>query len=303
MRVFVTGASGWIGSAVVTELIGAGHEVLGLARSDTSAAAVTALGAQVHRGDLDDVESLRAGAAEADGVAHLGYHHDFSQMAEAAELDRHAIETFGDVLAGSDGPLVVASGALGLTTDGVATERDAPDASLHPRIANAQTVLALADRGVRSAVVRFAPTVHGPGDHGFVATLVELARRTGVAAYIGDGANRWPAVNRADAAVLVRLAVESAPAGSVLHAVDEQGIPTREIAEAIGRATGVPTRSIPADEAAAHFGWIGGFFAMDAAVSNAATRELLGWTPSHPGLLADIEAGAYSDARPHASAG
>jgi nucleoside-diphosphate-sugar epimerase len=299
MRVFVTGASGWIGSAVVPELLEAGHEVLGLARSDASAEKVSALGADVHRGTLDDVESLRAGAAEADGVVHLGYHHDFSQMREAAQLDRNAIEAFGDVLSEAGGPLVIASGVFGLVLSGVATERDTPDASVHPRIANAQTALSLAERGVRSSVVRFAPTVHGPGDHGFVATLVDLARRTGVAGYVGDGANHWPAVHRLDAARLVRLAIESAPAGSVLHAVDEQGIPTQEIAAAIGRSLDVPTESRPEE----HFGWLGPFFALDAVVSNSLTRELLGWAPTHPGLLEDLDTGAYGAAAPHATAG
>lgn len=291
MRVFVTGASGWIGSAVVSELLAAGHEVLGLARSDASADTVAALGAEVHRGTLEDLDSLRSGAAGADAVVHLGYHHDFSQMAEAAELDRRAIDTFGDVLAGSGGALVIASGLIG-----VATEQDRPDPAGHPRLANAQATLALADRGVRSAVVRFAPTVHGAGDYGFVAVLTEIAARTGVAAYIDDGANHWPAVHRLDAAALVRLTVESAPAGSVLHAVDEPGIPTREIAEAIGRSVGVPAESIPAADAAEHFGWIGGFFGIDMVASSDLTRELLGWAPTHQGLLADLEAGSYAAA-------
>jgi nucleoside-diphosphate-sugar epimerase len=303
MRVFVTGASGWIGSAVVTELLTAGHEVLGLARSDRSADAVTALGARVHRGSLDDVESLRAGAEQADGVVHLGYHHDFSEMELAARLDRSAIEAFGDVLAGTDGPLVIASGVVGLGGGGLATERDTPDPASHVRVANAAAALALADRGVRSMAARFAPTVHGPGDHGFVATLVDLARRHGFAGYIEDGANHWPAVHRRDAAVLVRLGVESAPAGSVLHAVDEEGIPTREIAEAIGRSVGVPARSVPAAQAAEHFGWLGGFFGMDSVVSSALTRDLLGWKPVQPGLIAVIDAGGYADSTPHAQAG
>ncbi len=209
-------------------------------------------------------------------------------MAEAAELDRRAIETFGDVLAESGGALVIASGVIG-----VATEQDRPDPARHPRLANAQATLALADRGVRSAVVRFAPTVHGPGDYGFVAVLTETAVRTGVAGYI-DGANHWPAVHRLDAAALVRLTVESAPAGSVLHAVDEPGIPTREIAAAIGRSVGVPAESIPAAQAAEHFGWIGAFFGIDMVASSDLTRELLGWAPTHQGLLADLEAGSYA---------
>ncbi|WP_375486908.1 SDR family oxidoreductase [uncultured Jatrophihabitans sp.] len=302
MRVFVTGASGWIGSAVVPELLSAGHEVLGLARSDRSADTVTALGAQVHRGSLDDVASLRAGAEQADGVVHLGYHHDFSEMAEAARLDRQAIDAMGDVLAGTDGPLIVAAGVLGVGDGRVATEDDRPDPSVHPRVANAAFAQGLADRGVRSCVVRFAPTVHGHGDHGFVATLVDLARRSGFAGYVDDGANRWPAVHRADAATLVRLAVEGAPAGSALHAVAEEGVPARTIAEAIGRSLGVPARSVAADAAAEHFGWIGGFFAMDSAASNALTRERLGWSPTHPGIVEDIDAGAYADVEPHSTA-
>ncbi len=301
MRVFVTGASGWIGSAVVPELLAAGHDVLGLARSEQAAEKVAGLGARVVRGSLEDLDSLRAGAEQADGVVHLGYHHDFSQMTEAAGLDRQAIEVFGDVLAGTDGPLLIASGVVGLGEG--ATEATTADPAIHPRIANAQLTLSLSERGVRSVVVRFAPTVHGPGDHGFIATLVELARRTGVAGYVGDGQNRWPAVHRADAATLVRLAVDAAPPASVLHAVGEPGLPTRDIAEAIAASLGISTRSVPADEAAQHFGWIGGFFAMDAAASNTLTRELLGWTPTHPGLLEDILTGAYAEVAPHSTAG
>ncbi|HEX3930137.1 MAG TPA: SDR family oxidoreductase [Nocardioides sp.] len=293
MRVFVTGASGWIGSAVVAELLAAEHEVVGLARSEASAATVAGLGAEALRGDLTDLDSLRAGARRADGVVHLGYHHDFSQMAEAAAMDRAAIDVLGEVLAGTGGPLVTASGTLGLSPGRVGTERDVPDPANHPRIANAAATLAYADRGVRASVVRFAPTVHGAGDHGFIATLVAVARDRGISAYVDEGANRWPAVHRLDAADLVRRVVDDAPAGSTFHAVAEVGISARTIAEAIGLGLGVPVSSIPADRADEHFGWIGRFFGADAPASNALTRERLGWDPNRPGLVADLDAGHY----------
>ncbi|GIJ60899.1 SDR family oxidoreductase [Virgisporangium aurantiacum] len=289
MRIFVTGASGWIGSAVVPELQRAGHKVLGFARSDAAAARVAGLGADVHHGDLADLDALRAGAAATDGVVHLGYNHDFSNMAGAAQTDRTAIDAFGEVLAGTDRPLVVAAGTVGLARGRVATEADVPDLAIHPRGANALAALALADRGVRASVVRFAPTVHGAGDHGFVATLVGIARDTGVSAYVGVGANRWPAVHRSDAAVLVRHAVESAPPGTVLHATAEDGVPTREIAEAIGRGLNLPVAPAPAD----HFGWLGMFFAADVPASSAITRAAFDWTPTGPGLIADLDAGHY----------
>ena len=284
MRYFVTGASGWIGSAVVAQLIEAGHEVVGLARSDASAERVRALGADVHRGELDDLESLVAGAAASDGVVHLGYNHDFSRMGEAAQTDLAAIKAIGGALEGTDRPLLIASGTLGLATGRVATEEDSADPNSHPRIAGAQAALSLADRGVRSIVARFAPTVHGPGDPGFVAVLVAKARETGVAGYVGDGANRWPAVHRLDAARLVRLAVEGAPAGSVVHATAEEGIPTVRIAEAIARALGIETASVAPE----HFDWLGPFFAADVPASSARTRALLGWEPREPGLIEDI---------------
>jgi nucleoside-diphosphate-sugar epimerase len=301
MRLFITGASGWIGSAAVRELLAAGHDVVGLARSDSAAATVVRLGAEVHRGSLEDVESWRSAASRADGIVHLGYQHDFSHIAAAADIDRRAVDAFGDILAGTGGPLIVASGVLGMGA--LATELDSPDPSLHPRIATGAAVLALTERGVRPCLVRFAPTVHGQGDRGFMATLVELARRTGVSAYLDDGASRWPAVNRLDAAALVRLAVDAPACGPVVHAVAEQGIATREIAAAIGRSVGVPTESIPAARAAEHFGWIGGFFALDAAASNALTRERTGWNPTRPGLIADIAAGSYENASPNSVAG
>ena len=286
MRYFVTGASGWIGSAVVTELIGAGHEVVGLSRSDASAERVRALGADVHRGELDDLESLAAGATASDGVVHLGYNHDFSRMGEAAQTDLAAINAIGGALEGSDRPLLIASGTLGLATGRVATEEDDADPGSHPRIAGAQAALGFAERGVRSIVTRFAPTVHGPGDPGFVAVLVAKARETGVAGYVGDGANRWPAIHRLDAARLVRLAVEGAPAGSVLHATAEEGIPTVQIAEAIGRALGIDTAPV----APQHFDWLGPFFSVDIPASSARTRSLLGWEPQEPGLIDDSPA-------------
>ena len=284
MRYFVTGASGWIGSAVVAELIGAGHEVVGLARSEASAERVRALGAEVHRGELDDLDSLVAGAAASDGVVHLGYNHDFSRMGEAAQTDLAAINAIGGALEGTGRPLLIASGTLGLATGRVATEEDSADPGSHPRIAGAQAALGLAERGVRSIVARFAPTVHGPGDPGFVAVLVAKARETGVAGYVGDGSNRWPAVHRLDAARLVRLAVEAAPAGSIVHATAEEGIPTVQIAEAIGRALGMETASVAPE----HFDWLGPFFAADVPASSARTRELLGWAPKEPGLIEDI---------------
>ena len=294
MQILVTGASGWIGSASVVELLAAGHRVLGLARSDDAAAKVAALGAEVVRGTLDDLPGLRAAAARVDGVVHLGYIHDFSRMQAAARTDRAAIETFAEVLAGSGGPLLIASGTLGLASGRPGTERDSPDPAIHPRVGNALYAQGLAARAVRSMVVRFAPTVHGAGgDHGFVAVLSRLARQHGVSGYLGDGLNRWPAVHRLDAARLVRLALDHAPAGAVLHAVAEEGIATRDIAAAIGAHHGLAVAAIPAERAAEHFDWLAGFYAADAPASSALTRELLGWAPVQSTLLEDIRAGHY----------
>jgi nucleoside-diphosphate-sugar epimerase len=294
MQILVTGASGWIGSASVKELISAGHHVLGLARNDEAAAKISTLGAEVVRGSLDDVASLRAAAKLAEGVVHLGYNHDFSQMEAAAQTDRAAIDAFADVLQGTGGPLLIASGTLGLAPGRVATEEDVPSAGAHPRVANAVYTLGLADRGIRSMVVRFAPTVHGAGgDHGFVAVLARTVREKGVSAYISEGQNRWPAVNRLDAGKLVQLAIDKATPGTVLHAVAEEGIATRDIASALGRFFGVPVESIPAERAQAHFGWLGMFFGADAPASNSRTRSLLGWEPTYPTLLQDIAAGNY----------
>ncbi len=303
MRVFVTGASGWIGSAVVPELIGAGHQVTGLARSDASAAALTKAGAGVHRGSLDDLASLRSAAEASDGVIHLAFKHDVAfsgGFLEAAQSDRGAIETFGEALAGSGRPFLIASGTLGLKPGQVATEQDKgadPGSSAaggpEMRMANAEMTLALASRGVRSSVVRLPPTVHGDGDNGFMAALVGMTRARGVSGYLGDGSNRWPAVHRFDAANLFRLALEQAPAGSVLHAVADEGVPIREIAEVIGRHLNVPVASIPAEEAADQFGFLAGFLGLDAPASSTLTRELLGWQPTHPGLIEDLDKGHY----------
>jgi nucleoside-diphosphate-sugar epimerase len=306
MRVFVTGASGWIGSAVVPELLGAGHQVTGLARSDASAGALTAAGAQVQHGTLDDLDALRDAAAASDAVIHLAFKHDLAFTGDfqgAADADRRAVETFGEVLAGSGRPLVIASGTLGVSPGRVATERDGHDldpalAAAHgsgpaTRMATAEFVLSLASRGVRSSVMRLPPTNHGDGDNGFMAALVAIARDKGAAAYIGDGSNRWPAVHRLDSAHLFRLAVEKAPAGSTLHAVADEGVPIREVAEVIGRHLDVPVVSIPAEQAAGHFTWLGGFIGLDAPASSALTRELMGWQPTQPGLIEDLDKGHY----------
>jgi nucleoside-diphosphate-sugar epimerase len=305
MRVFVTGASGWIGSAVVPELLGAGHQVLGLARSDASADALAAAGAEVHRGTLDDVDSLQDAAAASDGVIHLAFKHDLAFSGDfqgAADADRRAVETFGEALAGSDRPFVIASGTLGLAPGRVATEQDGhgPASAMaglgggpQTRWATAELVLSLASRGVRSSVVRLPPTNHGDGDNGFVAILVGIARDKGLSGYIGDGTNRWPAVDRLDSARLFRLALENAPAGSTLHAVADEGVPIRDIAEVIGRHLDLPVVAISPEDAGEHFAWLAGFLAADSPASSALTQELLGWHPTHLGLIADLEQGHY----------
>ena len=291
MRIFVTGASGWIGSAVVPELLGAGHQVVGLARSDNSAAAVAAAGAEVLRGDLHDLDTLRAGAASSDGVIHLAFVHDFTDFEASVGTDRRAIETMGAALEGSDKPLVIASGTAAWPGR-VATERDgfAPGSPVAARGETAQATLDMAARGVRSSVVGLPRTVHGDGDrHGFIARMIQGARDTGVSGYVGDGSSRWPAVHVLDAAHLFRLAVERAPAGSRLHAVGDEGVRTREIAEVIGRHLNLPAASVPAET----FGFLGQVLSIDQPASSAQTRELLQWRPVQSGLSEDLDKGHY----------
>ncbi|GAA1505341.1 SDR family oxidoreductase [Sphaerisporangium rubeum] len=299
MRVLVTGASGWCGSALVPELIEAGHEVVGLARSDASAAALDAAGVRVVRGDLDDLGTLRREAEAADGVIHLAFKHDIAFSGDyqgAADADRVAVETFGEALAGSGRPFVIASGVGGIAPGRVATEADWPveqgNGGVHGRIATARVALGYASRGVRSSVVRL-PIVHGEGDPGFLAVLIGIAREKGVSGYIGDGTQRWPFVHRDDAASLFRLAVEKAPAGSVLHAIADEGVALREVAEVIGRHLGVPVVAVRPEDAAGHFGWLAGFLGTDGAASSAVTREMLGWRPTQIGFIDDLEKGHY----------
>lgn len=293
MRIFITGATGFIGSAVVQELIQAGHQVTGLARSESGAKSLATAGADVHRGDLQDLESLRSGAAASDGVIHTAFIHNFSKFKENCEIDRRAVETLGKTLADSDRPLIVTSGTALLAPGRLVTEADMPVSGVNPRIASENAAASAAAHGARVTIVRLPPSVHGQGDHGFVPILIRIAREKGVSAYVGDGLNRWPAVHRFDAAHLYRLAIERASAGTVYHGVAEEGVAFRDIAEVIGRRLDVPAVSKSAQQAAEHFGWFAHFAAVNNPTSSTLTRQTLGWIPKQTGLLEDMNQSDY----------
>jgi nucleoside-diphosphate-sugar epimerase len=293
MRVFITGATGFIGSAIVQELVGAGHQVLGLARSEAAAKSLAAAGAQVHRGDMEDLESLRGGASSSDAVIHTAFSHDFSKFAANCEADRRAIEALGSALAGSDRPLIVTSVTGILNAPGrLATEEDAPASSI-PRVATEEAAASVVARGARASVIRLPLSVHGDGDHAFLPILIGIAREKGASAYVGEGLNRWTAVHRLDAAHLYRLVLEKGSAGARYHGIADEGVPFREIAGVIGRRLNVPVVTKSASEAAPHFGWFAHFAAMDSAASSQRTRDQLGWQPKQPGLIFDLDLASY----------
>ncbi len=295
MKVFLTGATGFIGSALVKELIGAGHQVTGLARSEAAADALKAAGAGVHRGDLQDLDSLQKGAAAAEGVIHAGFVHDFSRFKEVCEIDRVAIETMGAALAGSNRPFLVTSGTALVRPGTLATEEvdSEHDKERFPRVSESAG-LAFVEQGVRAGVIRLSPSVHGEGDqHGFVPMLINIARQKGVAAYVGEGSNRWNAVHRLDAVRLYRLALEHGEAGAKHHAVGDEAISLKAITEAIGQHLTLPVVSITPEEAPAHFGWFAGFASVDCPASSKVTQERLHWHPGHPSLLDDLASGVY----------
>ncbi|MBN9392710.1 MAG: SDR family oxidoreductase [Chloroflexi bacterium] len=293
MKVFVTGATGWVGSATVKELLAAGHQVLGLARSEVGAEALARAGAEVQRGSLDDLDSLRSGAAWAEGVIHTAFIHDFSNFARSVEVDQLAIRTLGEVLAGSNRPLIVTAGTGGLVSGRAVTEEDAKDPSARVPRFSEEAGLAQVGSGIRASVMRLPPSVHGEGDHGFVPGLIEIARAKGVSGYPGDGSNRWAAVHRLDAARLYRLALENAPAGTILHAIGDEGVAIRDMAAIIGRHLNVPVVSVPLEQAADHFGWLGHFITMDSPASSALTEQRFGWKPVEIGLLEDLDHDYY----------
>lgn len=297
MRVFVTGATGFIGSAIVQELINAGHQVLGLARSDAAADALAQLGVEAHRGALDNLDSLKLGATMSDGVIHTAFIHDFSNYAANGETDKRAVETLSAALAGSGRPLVITSGTAVLPLGRLGTEDEEadPNSTAAPRVASEKVALSMASQGVRASVVRLPPSVHGDGDHGFVPALIAIARSKGVSAYVGDGLNRWPAVHRLDAAHLFRLALEKGEAGARFHGVADEGVPVKQIAEVIGRRLRVPVVAKSPEEATDHFGWLGHFLSVDCPASSALTQERLGWRPRQPALIPDLDQAHYFD--------